>query len=184
MTKGPYPTTMIRARLFLGAFVAIACLATNTEAQDVNARATQCPTDLTVKGYTSIAALNQDQFDEATRIGAGTSKPSPPYSFVLCPNTQFDMSAAPLNILLSGSVFSCGSATEPSSTMGCSFTGGTTQVTVKESTTPNYELFSATMVGVTFEQFNGTAIDITATETLTFTIMDVVWRVSLQLCWS
>ena len=162
-------------RLFLGA--AIVCLsAQGVGAHEVNARAKQCPNNANIRGYTSIAELNQDQFDEAMKIGDGTSKSSPPYSFVLCPNTQFDMSKAPLRVLLNGAVFSCGSELEPSSSNGCFFNGGMSQVTVADSTISNYELVSATMVGITFEQFNGTAIDVTATESFTLTLMDVVWK--------
>ena len=183
MTKLSTNSSMMsRVELFLAAFVGIICLlATTTDAQTVNARSAPCPNDTSISGYTSISALNQDQFDEATRIGAGTSKPSPPYSFVLCPDTKFDMTADPLKILLSGSVFSCGSDTEPSSTLGCFFTGGMTQVQVADSTTPNYGIYSSTMVGVTFEMFNGTAVDVTASESLTFTMVDVVWRVRLSI---
>ena len=163
---------------FLAAWVGIVFLAKTTEAQNVNARAAPCPTDPAISGYTSIADINQDQFDEATRIGAGTSKPSPPYSFVFCPNTKFDMSDDPLKILLSGAVFSCGSEIEASSSLGCSFAGGMVQVEVTESTIPNYGIYSATMVGVTFEMFNGTAVDVAAAESFTLTMNDVVWRVS------
>ena len=68
-------------RLFLGA--AIVCLsAQGVGAHEVNARAKQCPNNANIRGYTSIAELNQDQFDEAMKIGDGTSKSSPPYSFV------------------------------------------------------------------------------------------------------
>ena len=49
---------------------------------------------------------------------------------------------------------------------------------VTDSTTPNYDFESATMVGVTFEMFNGTSIDVVASDTLRLTLMDVVWKVS------
>ena len=50
-----------------------------------------------------------------------------------------------------------------------------------DSTDPNYELTSATIIGVTFEMFNGTAIDVVATDKLTLTLMDVVWKVSWRI---
>lgn len=151
-------------------------LSPSVSARSVNAKAAPCPTDPSIIGYTSIADINQDQYDELARITAGSSKASPPYSFVLCPNTEFDTTAQTLKIVLSGSVFSCGSETAANSELSCSLKGGAQQVYVTDSTTPNYELSSATIVGVTFENFNGTSIDVLATEKLTLTLVDVIWK--------
>ena len=171
--------SMKRLRFLLGSFFFLAAVP-SASAQSVNSKAVQCPTDPSVTGYTSIADINQDQFDELARITAGSAAGAPPYSFVLCPNTQFDASAQPLNIVLSGTVISCGSDMDASSDKKCSIQGGSSQVYLADSTTPNYDFTSATMIGVTFEMFNGTSIDVMATETLTFTLMDVVWKVSFD----
>jgi hypothetical protein len=61
------------------------------------------------------------------------------------------------------------------SSNGCAFNGGMSQVYLEDSTTPNYQLTSATIIGVTFQQFKRTSINIMATETLTLTLMDNVW---------
>lgn len=171
---------MRRVRMLVGIFLSLLASIPSASAQTVNSRAFPCPNDPTITGYTTIADINQDQFDELARITAGSAVASPPYSFVLCPNTQFDASAQSLNIVLSGTVLSCGSDMTASSTMGCSIQGGSPQVYLADSTTPNYQFTSATIIGVTFEMFNGTAIDVMATETLTLTLMDVVWKVSLN----
>lgn len=163
-----------RLRVFLGTFLFFVALPRATA--QVNSRAIECPSDPTVTGYTSIADINADQFDELSKITAGSSVASPPYSFVLCPNTNFDASSQTLNIVLSGTVISCGNDMAASSSLGCSIQGGASQVYLADSTTPNYNLAMVTIIGVTFEMFNGTSIDVMATETLTLTLMDVVWK--------
>lgn len=152
-------------------------------AQNVNSRARMCPSDATVIGYTSIADINLDQNEELERIAAGTSTPSPPYSFVLCPETEFDVDATPLKPVLSGTIISCGSSISPGSNLGCFLTKGSIQVQLEDSAVPNYELKRVVIIGVTFAEFNGTSIDVTASETLTLTLMDIIWKASTsRLC--
>jgi hypothetical protein len=166
-------------RTMLRTFVVASLFVASATAQDVNARAVTCPSDPTVIGYTSIEDINQDQFDELERIREGTVEPRPLYSFILCPKTVFDASETTLNVVLSGSVFSCGSDMSPNSGWECSVRGGISQVYMADLALPNYRLESATMIGVTFEYFNGTSFDIRATETLTLTLMDIIWKVCL-----
>jgi hypothetical protein len=160
--------------------VVTSLLVTSVTGQDVNARVVSCPSDATVLGYTSIDDINQDQFDELNRIREGTTEPKPLYSFILCPKTTFDASETSLNVVLSGSVFSCGSDMKPSSSSDCTIQGGMSQVYMADLALPNYRLESATMIGLTFEHFNGTSFDIRATETLSLTLMDIVWKVCLM----
>ena len=103
---------MKRLRFLFGACMAL--VVSPTANAQVNANAGPCPSDSSITGYTTIAGINQDQFDELARIEAG-AEPTPPYSFVLCPNTQFDASNQTLNIVLSGTVLSCGSDMQASS---------------------------------------------------------------------
>ena len=171
-------SNLVRALLF--ALVLTPNFATKVTAEEVNSRSAFCPSDPSVTGYTSIEDINQDQFDELKRIEEGKVIPRPLYSFVLCPKTVFDASENTLDVVLSGSVFSCGSDVTPSSALKCSIRGGTSQVFMADLALPNYKLETATMIGLTFEHFNGTAFNIEASETLTLTLMDIVWKVCLS----
>lgn len=142
---------------------------------EVNTRVVDCPNSVPpMMGYDQISSINSDQQEELQRIQNG-SPPRPPYVFRLCPNTQFDAStAAPLNVLLSGSMFTCGPNT--ASTDNCVISGGVNQVLIEDSTIDGYSLDRTSFVGITFEGFTGASVNGFASFGTTATFMDTKWR--------
>lgn len=150
---------------------------------NINANAGPCPTNKDIIGYTSLSDINKDQATEWTRILEGKSKVDPIYSFVLCPETIFDLNNndeenRPLEILLSGTVISCGNEMDAKINNNCIIRGGKNQIILKESTdNEKFPLESIAFIGITFDQFTGTSLDIIASDILTISLIDVAWKV-------
>lgn len=140
---------------FLAGIVAAASMH-RINAQGFGTSVEPCPNAPDVTGYSTVDALNSDMMAELEKIRAG-GPPVEPYMFELCPNTIFNTSATPLIPLLSGSVFSCGSAAAPGT--GCDITGGDTQVLIDDpADVPGYDLQMVSFVGISFMGFTGAAI--------------------------
>jgi hypothetical protein len=136
---------------------------------------TACPNQPSTQGYSSIAAINAAMNADLASIASGKA-PTPPYVFTLCPGTTFDASQTALLPVLSGAVFRCGDSGALSN--NCIISGGTTQVSITDSTTPGYTLQSLQFQGITFEGFTGTSIAALAGNATTASFSDCSWTVS------
>ena len=160
-------------RILLGLIVAASI--DQMDAQGVGTSVEPCPSAAGVTGYTTLDALNTDMMAELEKIRAG-ALPAEPYMFELCPNTAFDVSTTPLTPLLSGSVFSCGSAAAPGS--GCNFTGGVTQILIEDPVdVPGYDLEMVSFVGISFMGFTGSAIGGGAGSNTTVGVLNSIFAV-------
>lgn len=160
-------------RMILGLIAAASI--NQIDAQGVGTSVEPCPNAEGVTGYNTLDALNIDMVAELDKILAGDA-PAEPYMFELCPNTVFDMSLAPLTPLLSGSVFSCGSAAAPGS--GCNFTGGVTQILIEDPVNATgYDLEMVSFVGISFLGFTGSAISGGAGPNTTVGVLNSIFAV-------
>jgi len=150
-----------------------------TNAQGFGTSVAACPNAPGVVGYGTLDALNVDMTAELEKIQAGEPAQEP-YMFELCPNTVFDTSVAPLVPLLSGSVFSCGSAAVPGTS--CDFMGGQTQVLIEDPIdVPGYELDMVSIVGISFLGFTGSAISGGAGSNTTVDVINARFAVSMTI---
>lgn len=149
-------------------FVTYMALITSVTAQ------TPCPGNTAIKGYGNIADLNNAMAAEASKIKGGAT-PNPPYVFTICPNTILN-AKQPLTPLLSGAEFVCG--TDGALSNSCTFLGGTTQVSIQDSTVPGYPLQNITFKGITFKGSSQAAVVGSASAATTATFNDCSWTVS------
>jgi hypothetical protein len=134
----------------------------------INSLASPCPVDPSQFGYTSIADMNTDQIAVLDALTDGAPDQGP-YNFPVCPFTDLDVaSEGPLRTYLDNITFACGERGDP--TQFCNFRGGTNQVVV-----PTAYAGSATFVGVTFSDCNGTVIEATYQEEAHLTFLSVLW---------
>ena len=141
---------------------------------EVNTRTIGCiDSDPPLDGYDRIQDIVNDQFEEYQRIENGMA-PRPPYVFRLCPNTEFEIGNDPFEVLLSGSMFTCGP--DVSSANNCVFKGGFDQVKILDSTIDGYPLEMASFVGVTFDGFSGASVSGFASAPTRVTFDDCIWR--------
>lgn len=147
-------------------------------AQGVGTSVEPCPNAAGVTGYSTLEAINVDMMAELEKIRAG-GIPVEPYMFELCPNTVFDTTLLPLTPLLSGSVFSCGSAAAPGS--ACNFMGGATQILIEDPVdVTGYDLEMVSFVGITFLGFTGSAISGGAGANTTVDVANSIFSVRWQ----
>jgi hypothetical protein len=160
---------MVVILLFLQAVI------TRGQNAEVNTRVVDCPNSVpALMGYDQLRNVVSDQFEEWQRIQNGAT-PRPPYVFRLCPNTQFNASEAPLMVLLSGSMFTCGPNT--ASTDNCVISDGFEQVVIEDSTiVEGYSLGRTSFVGITFEGFTGSSINAYASMGTIATFIDTQWQ--------
>lgn len=156
---------------FLGA-----CLMHQVTSQnpEVNVRTIECSdSDPPLVGYDRIQDIVNDQQEEFERIESG-NRPRSPYIFRLCPNTVFDMATETLPVLLDGIVFTCGP--NLSSADSCVFTGAARQVIIEDSTIPDYQVLTASFIGVTFQRFSQAAVGAFASAATTAQFIDCIFQ--------
>lgn len=173
-------------RLLFEFAIAVAVLIVPAFAQNTTNEFSQstvdCPSNIDIRGYTAIKAMNTDMADELDKIRDG-QKSREPYIFVLCPETTFDMSKGSLKPILSGSVFTCGTMGDP--TLQCNFGGGSNQVVVDDPVNAtNYKLRMISFVGVTFSGFDRSAISGNASNVTTVDLTKSNFEVSCSINWS
>jgi hypothetical protein len=174
-----YPRNLVRRALilaFIGTLLQTCSVAQNTTAGVFSMSTVACPGDSTIRGYTTIAAMNRDMRTELNAIRGGASSREP-YIFVLCPNTMFDASDETLRPLLSGSVFTCGTTGNPN--LNCDISGGSNQVVIDNPVNvTGYRLSMVSFVGVTFTGFENSAISGNASDTTTVDLTKSNFEVS------
>lgn len=113
----------------------------------VNERAVGCPNDKQLTAYKNVIDANVDQQTELRRIANGEA-PRTPYIFPFCGRFKFNMSAAPLRVLLPNITFVCGY--NGTNDELCVFDEGKEQVIISSD-------YSATVTfqGMTFSGFSG-----------------------------
>lgn len=167
---------MIERFCFLGLFGSL--IATISAQDEINytQNEEECDGDAG-RGYTTMAALNQDIQTERDRILVG-GDPLEMYMFVLCPNTAF---GSPLVPALDNIVIGCGES--PSSENTCILTGGDVQVEIGSYADTGHPVRMVELIGVTFADFSSAAVaGPEATDATTVVIRDAIFEVRPRRC--
>jgi hypothetical protein len=167
---------MMKKPLLIGVLVAlVSCLTSEVAAQDVAfSRAVPCPSDNAIEGYVDIADLNLDMIDELSRIVAGGADPPGDYMMLLCPGELFDATSSAILPLLDNLMICCGSC-DLESPDPCVVQGGDEQVRFEDvdGITVNF----VTIMGVTFEAFTGTSVNLLGSAPMQATFINSIWQV-------
>lgn len=127
------------------------------------------------RGYTRVDELNTDILAERARIEGGQD-PSDNYSYVLCPNTSFDTSTAPIVPALENMVIGCGENLSSANT--CVLVGGENQIRINSFANSDYPVTSVLLQGITFTDYIDAAVTgPLANDSTTVTLEDVIFAV-------
>ena len=135
--------------------------------------AVECPSDSSLVGYTTIAAINGDIEQEITRIQNGGT-PQELYLFVLCPGTTFDTTAGPLLPRLDQATYSCGGTGEV--TAGCVFSGGEVNIRIQDPGIDGYSINAINFMGITFTEFTGYSVELLGSAPAEAIFMNCLWQ--------
>lgn len=139
-------------------------------------RQVSCPAEPALSGYVSANDLNADMADERARVDGGGARPASGYNMVICPNptAPFVIEDAPIRPVLDQINISCGGP--QSISPSCLVTGGeTSQVSIQESTNPDYPINNVQFTGMTFSDAQ-TSIILEGKEPAVATFDKVTWQ--------
>jgi hypothetical protein len=172
-------------RQLLPAGLTLASLFYTSHAQtDAFTRQVECPNDPSIMGYTSIGDLNTDMEAELARIAEAGVIPDMDYILNICPSDDPYSDRDPIVPIDRAQIF-CGGPAAVDAT--CIIDGSNTQVLVEDLTVeglPDYRINEVLFQGITFNDFNQRAIQLTAAAPAVATFVNCIFQVSSRRIYS
>ena len=139
-------------------------------------RQVDCPSDSTIIGYTSIAAINADMAAEVARIVEGGT-PEESYGLNLCPGTFDATGGNSLRPVLDQVTISCGDGSRGVDST-CIIDGSREQLVIEDPPNTDYILSSVTIEGLIFSGLSrgDAAVSLDASAPTQFTCRECVWQ--------